>query len=762
MVTMDFSPVLYPFNPTEVDIRVDRREFLIGRAKNASYDIKDLSISRNQCVIAHREQWTVCDKSSAGTWLNRKKLKQNLEVPLNDGDHIRLGETEKYNYIFCNRGKECPNSCWTRASNSKAGLDAEMAQRRRLFDYKASLEKDGLEKCILEKQHDRHKLEQQQRMLRDNFNDQLLKLEERNRQLHSDLEKKSNSLGDNLLEERERLKKQLSEEKQKLEDVHTKETSELACKISAFEAAESELKKQNQALLERLEQEKQQFESRLEEERMVLQAKFAEQLAEQQKLAAEKSQVEEALRTRIQDLEKIAHQDQEQQQQRQVERQQEEERLAKEKMECEKRLEELQRALEEKERLEIEREKIFQERDLELKAQEEQRERERIEREARMEAEFLAKKKELEQLERERQEALDKHKEEVTKELQDREAELKRKAEEHERELEEQKAKEHEKLRKELEEKEEAMRRKLEWEMIKLQEEKVAIEMNIRGELSKKEGENAEILGKLKSELDQVKKDLDSTSSKRTLLERQLEEASQAKEAASKNELEARKAVIDNFGDLVESELQCSICSELFVSATTLNCNHTFCQMCINNWLDQPKTRKECPICRALVKQQTRSLVLDSFIDRMVDNLSEDMKQRRTEIVEERRVLSHVSSLVANPNKRRKTTQQAPPAIPNVPPQAVNHNVLGVNGVRVVPVAAGSVPAGAPVIHIPAAAPSTIDLTRDSPSGAGRGLSAAQAAAIAARAPTLGPPILISSDDDSSDGDSSRSHTDSY
>lgn len=54
----------------------------------------------------------------------------------------------------------------------------------------------------------------------------------------------------------------LREGKKQLEEKHLKQTSELASKISAFEAAEIELKGQNKALLERLECEKQQFELR--------------------------------------------------------------------------------------------------------------------------------------------------------------------------------------------------------------------------------------------------------------------------------------------------------------------------------------------------------------------------------------------------------------------------------------------------------------------------------------------------------------------
>ncbi|XP_034256912.1 E3 ubiquitin-protein ligase RNF8-like isoform X2 [Thrips palmi] len=761
---MDLPAVLYPFNPAEPSVRIDQKEFLIGRAKHASYDIVDLGISRNHCILRHNGTWSICDKSSAGTWLNGKRLKINNEVGLNDGDHLQLSEGSKYSYIFCSSIQHCPNSCQKRASNTRSGLDAEMAQRRRFFDYQASLQKDGLAKSILEKQQNRQKLEHQQKLLHDSYKEQLEVLVARNLQLQEDLVKKGSSSGSNLLEEKEQLQKRLTVEKQNLEELHLKETSDLAKKIAAFEAAESELRSQNKELHDQLERDKQQFEIRLEEERKALGAKFAEQLAEQRRLAAEKSEVEEALRLRIQDLEKVAaNREEKEQQQRLVDQEKEEDRLSKEKIEFEKRLQELQRALEEKERQEKEKEKAFLERDLLLKAQEEERERERKEREEKMEAEFLAKKLELENLERQRQQELNKHKEEVTKELKDREAELQRKAEEHQRELEAQKLSEQERLKKEMEVMEIKLRLELESEVSKLQEEKALIETQIRGELSKKEGENAEILVKLRSELDQVKKDLDSTSSRRTLLEKELEEASRAKEAASKNEQQAKQDVIENFGELVESELQCSICNELFVMATTLNCNHTFCQECIASWVKKNKT---CPICRAPYTQQSRSLVLDNFIDRMVENLSDDLKKRRREIVEERKVLAHVEDLEANPNKKRKTAN-----VPvTVPFQIVNGN----NSRILVPVTLANVPPGATVIRLPAGTRSaTIDLTADAgdgPGGSNAGtagnasnarpfLSAARAAAIAATAPTLGPPIVISSESDSSDSADEASET---
>lgn len=57
----------------------------------------------------------------------------------------------------------------------------------------------------------------------------------------------------------------------------------------------------------------------------------------------------------------------------------------------------------------------------------------------------------------------------------------------------------------------------------------------------------------------------------------------------------SKQTVLSEVGEIMESELQCSICAELFVNATTLNCSHTFCKYCITMW---KKKKKDCPICR--------------------------------------------------------------------------------------------------------------------------------------------------------------------
>ena len=47
--------------------------------------------------------------------------------------------------------------------------------------------------------------------------------------------------------------------------------------------------------------------------------------------------------------------------------------------------------------------------------------------------------------------------------------------------------------------------------------------------------------------------------------------------------------------------------------------------------------KKECPVCRAAITSQMRSIVLDSYIDRMIQQLNPEMKERREELVKERK-----------------------------------------------------------------------------------------------------------------------------
>ncbi|KAG7163731.1 E3 ubiquitin-protein ligase rnf8-A-like 1 [Homarus americanus] len=104
----------------------------------------------------------------------------------------------------------------------------------------------------------------------------------------------------------------------------------------------------------------------------------------------------------------------------------------------------------------------------------------------------------------------------------------------------------------------------------------------------------------------------------------------------------AREEVVESVSGVLENELQCSICNELLITAITLNCSHTFCKYCIDRW---KKNKQECPNCRASITSETRSLVVDNFIEKIVPTLSEEMKKKRADIVAERKAEIEVCSL---------------------------------------------------------------------------------------------------------------------
>ncbi|XP_034383995.1 E3 ubiquitin-protein ligase rnf8 isoform X1 [Cyclopterus lumpus] len=101
--------------------------------------------------------------------------------------------------------------------------------------------------------------------------------------------------------------------------------------------------------------------------------------------------------------------------------------------------------------------------------------------------------------------------------------------------------------------------------------------------------------------------------------------------------------VVTQVTEVLENELQCIICSELFIEAVILSCAHSFCSHCIKQWR---KKKDECPICRRAIQSQTRCLALDNCIDSMVENLSLDMKSRRQTLITERKAADSAQVMV--------------------------------------------------------------------------------------------------------------------
>ena len=96
-----------------------------------------------------------------------------------------------------------------------------------------------------------------------------------------------------------------------------------------------------------------------------------------------------------------------------------------------------------------------------------------------------------------------------------------------------------------------------------------------------------------------------------------------------------KEEVVTQVTEGLKNELQCIICTELFIEAVILNCAHSFCTHCIRKWR---KRKDECPVCRQKILSQTRCLALDNCIESMVKNLSPNTKARRQTLVTERKV----------------------------------------------------------------------------------------------------------------------------
>lgn len=69
----------------------------------------------------------------------------------------------------------------------------------------------------------------------------------------------------------------------------------------------------------------------------------------------------------------------------------------------------------------------------------------------------------------------------------------------------------------------------------------------------------------------------------------------------------------------IHSELICSICSKPFVVPISTPCDHTFCQDCLQQWIE--KKNKSCPTCRQQIKSIDSCTSVNRPLRNMLDHL---------------------------------------------------------------------------------------------------------------------------------------------
>ncbi|XP_042893161.1 E3 ubiquitin-protein ligase RNF8-like isoform X2 [Penaeus japonicus] len=386
--------------------------------------------------------------------------------------------------------------------------------------------------------------------------------------------KQSDAVQQRLQGERDELLFSLQNQKENLQQKYQQEKEALEQQFLAGSVKQQEMLQEKEALAQRLKDQVSELQNRLEEERKSLEENVRKEEEQRVRILQEKEAVLRRLEEENANLER----------QMQEERRKLEERL----QVTEEHKEELQQQVEAKEN--------------EIRAKEEQQRRAEWERQKVQEELTLEQLRLLKELERVKDALTEKEKNNSALS-----SELKRKEEELNERLAQVAA--------EVEKNSSASRQEVLNQLEQVQEEK----KNLEEQLMLAQAQD-------QAQMNDLQESLQTLEAQKMSLEQELKSTEVASACA-------RKEVVESVSDVLENEFQCPICNELFMTAVMLNCSHTFCRYCIDQW---KKNKKECPNCRQSITSETRSLVVDNFIEKIVPTLSEELKQRRAELVQER------------------------------------------------------------------------------------------------------------------------------
>ncbi|KAF0760706.1 LON peptidase N-terminal domain and RING finger protein 1-like, partial [Aphis craccivora] len=157
----------------------------------------------------------------------------------------------------------------------------------------------------------------------------------------------------------------------------------------------------------------------------------------------------------------------------------------------------------------------------------------------------------------------------------------------------------------------------------------ISLEASMKPKL-KQSNESKIEMEKMTNELSVIIKTENGKSGKESASKSQTQHQQKTKENTENDHSEQWNDVIQC---AIDSDLQCNICFEIFIKPTVLNCSHTFCESCIYVWTNRSK---KCPICRVLIKSKSLCLTLDSFIEKIVEHLPQEVKHKRTIAIKDR------------------------------------------------------------------------------------------------------------------------------
>jgi hypothetical protein len=80
--------------------------------------------------------------------------------------------------------------------------------------------------------------------------------------------------------------------------------------------------------------------------------------------------------------------------------------------------------------------------------------------------------------------------------------------------------------------------------------------------------------------------------------------------------MENTRAFLQKFKQLVAKHFKCPICQSILRDPVILECNHLFCQECLQGWTHVLQTKNEiksCPVCRKLIRNSVDAMDIPNF-----------------------------------------------------------------------------------------------------------------------------------------------------
>ena len=96
-------------------------------------------------------------------------------------------------------------------------------------------------------------------------------------------------------------------------------------------------------------------------------------------------------------------------------------------------------------------------------------------------------------------------------------------------------------------------------------------------------------------------------------------------------------SIVSDMKDTLTKNFSCTICHEIFINPSVINCGDTFCYQCIKKWRRQKRKQARCPLCRERIRKISPNPGKNGIIEDCISNFfTTEEKYSRTALIKER------------------------------------------------------------------------------------------------------------------------------